>query len=90
MSVKSILKYFGSTNSKCSFCFEENYDEDNNVVTIESKMIFDLSSKAAKNKLNKAWSKDKSPMLLEMQKMFREHEKAKKEGNASNWYNVIE
>ena len=89
MSKKTILKSIRGSN-KYNFSFEELLDEETNQVIIESRMYIDLSSKAAKNKLNKAWAKDKSPLLLELQQIFREHEKDKKEDRANTWYDPIE
>lgn len=90
MSKKTIYKNDNGFSDKYSFHFEESINEETNQVIIESKMIFNLSSKAAKNKLNKAWAKDKSPLLLELQQIFREHEKEKKEDKAAAWYKPIE
>ncbi len=90
MNEKTIFKHMGSTSSKYSLYFEEKYDEEEKTVVIEAKMKFDMTSKAAKEKLNKAWAKDKSPLLLELQKLFREHEKNKREGQEGMWYKPME
>lgn len=90
MEQKTILQRMAGINNKCIFSYDERIDEKSNQVIIEAKMTFDLSSKAAVNKLNKAWKKDKSPMLLELQQMFRNHEKLKKEEKENEWYTPIE
>lgn len=90
MDKNTIIQKMSGINNKCTFYYDEKYDKESNQVIIEAKMTFDLSSKAAVNKLNKAWKKDKSPMLLELQQMFRNHERLKKEDKEEIWYTPIE
>lgn len=88
--MKSIKRIEGGAKETYCYKYLEEIDEEKNIVLINAEMKIDLNSKAAKNKLNKAWSKDKSPLLIELQRIFREHEIDKKEKDFSKWYNPIE
>lgn len=69
--------------------YEEYKDLDNNCIIINSKMKIDLNSKASIQRLNKAYKKDKSPLLLELQSFFKEHEKNKAEKTENNFYDIM-
>ncbi len=78
-------------NTVCSgarYIYTEEYDEEHNVYKIQVNMYIDMKTKTASNKLKSAWEKDKSLLLIEMQNSYRQHEKMKKEGKASRWYDM--
>ena len=89
MEEKIILKRIAKRENESTFYYEEKIDSETNQVIIETKMTINLTSNAAKKRLNKSWKKDKSPLLTELQQMFRDHERDKKEEKESEWYSEI-
>lgn len=83
LRIKGLSKYYG-------YEYEEYENTTDNCIEIKATMKIDLNSKAAKNKLYKSWKKDKSPLLTQLQEIFRNHEKEKKEGKTSNFYEIKE
>lgn len=83
LCIKGLSKYY-----KYEYLEFENIDE--NCIEIKATMKIDLNSKAAKNKLYKSWKKDKSPLLTQLQEIFREHEREKKEEKTGRFYEEIE
>lgn len=90
MTKKENILIINSLSKQYSCNYEEYKNKDENCIEITATMKIDLNSKAAKNKLYKAWKKDKSPLLIELQRFFREHETMKKEGKTGNYYTVKE
>lgn len=86
---KEILTIKGLSKAY-NYTYEEFENIDDNCIEIKATMKIDLNSKAAKNKLYKSWKKDKSPLLTQLQEIFRNHEKDKKEQVATNFYEIGE
>lgn len=73
-----------------NFHYKEYKDIKENCIKIIAEMKIDLNSKAAVNKINKSWKKDKSPLLTELQEQYRDHLRSVKEEKEAERYEIIQ
>lgn len=88
-NIKTIIEIFRGSGKYYNLHYKEYENTNENCIEIIAEMKIDLNSKAAINKINKSWKKDKSPLLTELQEIYKESQKDKREGKNGNTYEEI-
>lgn len=88
-NIHLIQEIFKGSGKYYNLHYKEFENKKENCIEIIAEMKIDLNSKAAINKINKSWKKDKSPLLTELQEIYRNHQIDKREGKMGNTYKEI-